>query len=245
MADRKRGFVRDFLRDQRLLVISVHPDDEVLGCGGLMKKVKDLGGEVYVLYVVAGPGPRQYDEEHPQTKMEQRLEEIAAVAQYLGVDDYVVALEGEEYQLRLNALPQERLVNIIESDTRVSLNNIQPSIVAIPAPNHYHQDHQPVFEAAFAACRPIPPHLKPFQNVVLCYEQPSYGWSVNRLQPNFYVDITQQLDAKIEALKLHRSQLRRGLHVRAPENVRRIAEVRGREVAVPAAEAFITYRVLV
>lgn len=237
--------IRDTLRGERLLVISVHPDDEVLGCGGLMKKVKDLDGEVYVLYVVAGPAGRQYDEEHAETRLEQRLEEIDAVARFLDVDDYVIGLQGAEYHLRLNALPLERLVNMIEADTRVSLNRIKPTIVAIPAPDHYHQDHQPVFEAAFAACRPIPPHLKPFQNVVLCYEQPSYGWSVQRRQPNFYVDITEQIDAKIEAIKLHRSQLRRGLHVRAPQNVRRIAEVRGREVAVPAAEAFIAHRVLV
>lgn len=231
----------EFLKGQRLLVIAVHPDDEVLGCGGLIRKVKDLGGEVYVAYVTVGPSP-QYDRRYPETMVEQRLAETREVAAFLQVDDYEVLLVGEEYHLKLNTVPQRRLVDLIEKESRVSLNRVKPTMVAIPAPRHYHQDHRAVFEAAFAACRPIPWDLKPFQRVVLFYEQPDYGWSVARFEPNFYVDITKQLEAKLKALALHRSQLRAGLYIRSPDNVRRLAELRGREVGVEAAEAYICHR---
>ncbi|SVC04051.1 uncharacterized protein METZ01_LOCUS256905, partial [marine metagenome] len=40
--------VLDF-KNESLLVISPHADDEVLGCGGLMDKIKKSGGSVYAL----------------------------------------------------------------------------------------------------------------------------------------------------------------------------------------------------
>ena len=42
------------LGKQRLLVIAPHADDEVLGCGGLIRKVKRQGGEVYVMFLTVG-----------------------------------------------------------------------------------------------------------------------------------------------------------------------------------------------
>jgi LmbE family N-acetylglucosaminyl deacetylase len=42
--------------DTRLLVIAPHPDDEILGAGGLMRRVHDLGGWVHVVYLTDGDG---------------------------------------------------------------------------------------------------------------------------------------------------------------------------------------------
>ena len=42
--------------DTRLLVIAPHPDDEILGAGGLMRRVHDLGGLVHVVYLTDGDG---------------------------------------------------------------------------------------------------------------------------------------------------------------------------------------------
>jgi LmbE family N-acetylglucosaminyl deacetylase len=232
------------LAEQRVLVVSVHPDDEVLGCGGLIKKVKDCGGEVYILYVTVGPSP-QYDHTYTYTEVETRRTEIQAVVDYLGVDGYDLALVGEEYHLNLNVVPQRQLVDLIEKTSPVSIERVRPTMVVLPAPNHYHQDHRATFEAGFAACRPMPHDLKPFVPIVLLHEQPCYAWSIDRLQPNFYVDITTQIDAKVRAMELHTSQLRTGLHFRTGDHLRRVAEVRGREVGVAAAEAFICHRFVV
>ena len=42
--------------DTRLLVIAPHPDDEVLGAGGLMQRVHAAGGAVHVVYLTDGDG---------------------------------------------------------------------------------------------------------------------------------------------------------------------------------------------
>ena len=39
---------------ETLLVIAPHADDEVLGCYGLIKKIKENGGKVYVLILSMG-----------------------------------------------------------------------------------------------------------------------------------------------------------------------------------------------
>ena len=36
------------------LIIAPHPDDEVLGCGGTIRKLSEMGEEVYVLIVTRG-----------------------------------------------------------------------------------------------------------------------------------------------------------------------------------------------
>ena len=41
-------------KNERLLVISPHADDEILGCGGLISKIKKDGGKVYVLIFNVG-----------------------------------------------------------------------------------------------------------------------------------------------------------------------------------------------
>src|SRR5262249_15179557 len=42
--------------DTRLLVIAPHPDDEILGAGGLMRRGHDLGGSGHVVYLTDGDG---------------------------------------------------------------------------------------------------------------------------------------------------------------------------------------------
>jgi LmbE family N-acetylglucosaminyl deacetylase len=46
-------------RDQRLIVVAPHPDDETLGAGGLVQRVLERGGSVLVVLVTAGDGYRK------------------------------------------------------------------------------------------------------------------------------------------------------------------------------------------
>ena len=61
----------------RLLVIAPHPDDEVLGAGGLMQRVKATGGAVRVVYLTDGDG-------YPEGVKEEDHVEAPTAKDYLG-----------------------------------------------------------------------------------------------------------------------------------------------------------------
>jgi LmbE family N-acetylglucosaminyl deacetylase len=81
----------------RLLVIAPHPDDDVLGAGGLMQRVKSTGGTVRVVYLTDGEGYPEgvREEDHVATPTaknylgygKQRRREARAALVRLGLAD--------------------------------------------------------------------------------------------------------------------------------------------------------------
>src|SRR3972149_3017454 len=204
---------------QRLLVIAPHPDDEVLGSGGLIPKVKKAGGEVHVLVMTVG-SITQYG---GRSDTRVRIKELEKVAKFLKFDSY---------HLRLDQIPKKELIDIIESGEKVSMSATKPTMVCIPYLHSTNQDHVAVAEAAFTACRPVEGKSKPIPKIVLSYEQPEVAWSRVTFSPNFFVDISSEIKTKIDALKLYSSQIRAEPHPRSAENLMRIAESRGQQVGV-------------
>lgn len=151
----------------------------------------------------------------------------------------------DEYRhLRLDSVPRRDLVALLERDARLSIRNLRPDVVLLPAPS-YNQDHEAVARAGLVATRPHDREALPQPAAVLLYEYPPNSWCLpqERFVPNFYVDISDVLDRKIEAYRLYRSQAREGLHQNSLENLRHLAHLRGREIGVDAAEAFQALRV--
>lgn len=225
---------------KKLLVIASHPDDEILGCGGLIGRVKNEGGEVYVLVMTVG-NTELYG---GHSDIKTRIKETEDVMKFIKVDDYDIALPGDEYHLKLDTLPQKTMIDIIEKGSKVSLNKVKPDILAFPFNGSSNQDHRAVSQASFTACRSRPHQLKSFQSLILLYEDPVQNNLMNEFTPNFYVNIKDFIDFKCKALSLYKSQVRGPLHQCSPETITIKAQSRGREVAIEAAEAFMLYRLL-
>jgi N-acetylglucosamine malate deacetylase 1 len=235
-------FSDEFLSKQRLLVISPHADDESFGCAGTIAKIKKLGGEVYILVMSVGD-LKLYDGTTEVVSGSRRSEEFADVAKYLNIDGYDIAYTDAESHLRLDAIPQRDLINVIEKKSSVALDKINPTMVALPA-SSYNQDHVATFKAGFTACRPHDPSVKSFPRIVLSYDNQTLFWNpdYDKFHPNLYVDISEYLDVKLKALSLHKSQLRHSPHHCSIENMEFLAKTRGHEISVPAAEAFVCHR---
>lgn len=233
-----------FLSEQRLLVIAPHADDETIGCGGLMAKMKDLGGEVFVQVLTVADLDHYDGNAGKTTTGYTRSEELAAAMEVLGVDDFEILIDDPEWHLRLDKMPRRDLINLFERDARLAVDRIHPTMVAIPAPS-FNQDHEAVFKAALTACRPHLATLKPFQRLVLVADSPQLAWNDEVFKPNFYVDITDYLNQKLEAFSKHESQQRPAPHMGGLDALRALAEWRGREISVQAAEAYDCMRMVV
>lgn len=222
-----------------VLVIAPHADDEVLGCGGLMAKLARNGTRVHVMYC-AVDGFHHYGLEE-DTTYAQRVAEIDDVAELFGCT-YEILYGDKGLIEKLDTVPRRDMVDAFEAAMNLHL----PDLLLVNGGVDYDQDHVAVFQAAFAAARPIAPqfgkHLVPH---VLTYEMAKLNWSAEPLpRCTAYIDITEQIEMKRESVRRYPSQLRPSPHIRSLEAVTALASVRGKEIGVEYAEAFSILRTI-
>jgi len=207
---------------KRILVIAAHPDDEMLGCGGTIKKFINSGYEVITVIVAQGrPSERR------------RINKFSRLANtHLGIKK-VIFLNYPN--LRLETYP---LHTIVKKLSRL-IDRYEPEVVL----THYHGDinldHQITFQAVLTATRPLP-GTKAVE--ILCFETvASTEWGATKnesFRPNFFVDITDTIDDKMKALRHYDVEMRPAPHPRSYEGIRLLAGVRGMSVGVSYGEAF-------
>jgi len=227
------------LKDQKLLVVAPHPDDEVLGCGGLIKKIKQAGGNVSVLYLTVGD-TQDYSASGKSTSS-QRISEIKKVAKFLDFDDWEIALEGNDYHLQLDKVPQLKLISIIDK----YIAKLTPTILATTQSYDYNQDHIACAKAVAAATRPAPLEDRYIPNIIMGYHSVvTAGWAQIQVpNPNFYLQLNKHdLAAKAQALGLYTSQVRENGHQRTPEAVEKIARVWGMHAGTEYAESYFIHK---
>jgi N-acetylglucosamine malate deacetylase 1 len=220
-------------KNERLLVIAPHADDEVLGCGGLISRVKDEGGKVFVLIFNVGSISNK------KNSTQKWKQELDNAMKYLNVDKYETIFDKSEDNRYLDSKPLHQLIEIVESKSSVSIDKVKPTIVAIPTCFSHHQDHIRIFEACIAALRPM---REPLAKIVLSYEAPEHSkWSTTGIfEPNFYVNIDKYIETKITAFYKYKSQIKFG--GRDKNSIKTQAEYRGHDIGQKYCESFVIHR---
>lgn len=230
---------------EKLLVIAPHPDDEIMGCFGLINKVKEKGGQAFVQILTLGGYPKIRG---GRVKKEDWKKEFLSAIRFLKIDGYDIAFYEDKIR-HLDTVPQAQLIELLEAKSKVSISKIKPTIVAIPTIFSTHQDHTYAYKISMAALRPHPQDTVHLPKLVVSYESPEYHfWSpyseLGKFYPDFYVQLSQkEVIKKIQALNLYKTQLLR--NKRDDESILEIAKTRGREVGVEYAEAYHNHRLFV
>jgi LmbE family N-acetylglucosaminyl deacetylase len=120
----------------------------------------------------------------------------------------------------------------------------RPSCVLTHYSSDVNVDHRIVHDAVIAACRPHPGH--PVRELLFFEVPSSTEWrppgSGLPFHPNWFVDISNTLEKKLEALRAYQAELRVFPHPRSLQGVSALARWRGASVGVEAAEAFVLGR---
>lgn len=214
-----------------VLVAAAHPDDEVIGCGGTIARLRASGIEVHVLFFTDGVSARSSGEVSDAAIVRKRaaIESLALLG--------VPTPEFLDYpDNRLDAVP---MLDLSQSIAHV-ISRVGPVTVLTHHSGDLNVDHRCVHEAVMTACRPQPGH--PVRNI-LCFEvASSTEWRTpapgTAFVPQIYIDISEHLVAKLEALDAYRVEMRAWPHARSIKALENLARWRGANVGVDAAEAF-------
>lgn len=218
--------------NKKILVIAPHPDDEVLGAGGILAKSKKFGYKTKVLTICTNFAPPIKEK-----KLIDSLKEAKKAHKILKVNESIFF---NIPALTVNKVPTQILTSRIHNE----IKNFNPSIVLIPFPD-MHQDHKTVFNLCMAVTRPkgIGKNI----SLVACYEVPSATYySAPQIEPNFYpnwnVDISNSIKKKTNALKEYKSTLHKNETARSTKAINSLASFRGSQVGFNYAESFYIIR---
>ena len=223
-----------------ILVAAAHPDDEILGCGGVLARHAAEGDRVHILIVAEGATAR--DSERDPRGREPELTALRAAASRAAS-----AIGAEEPHMlglpdnRLDSLPLLDVIKPIEA----FIEAVAPEIVYTHHAGDLNVDHRIVHQATVTACRPLPG--SPVRTLYAFETVSSTEWQTagESFRPQRWVDIEPFLHCKMRALEAYEAEMRPFPHARSFDAVEALARWRGASAGLKAAECFVVVREVV
>jgi len=213
-----------------ILVVAAHPDDELLGVGGTIRRHTSNGDRVDILIVGEGFTSRNADAGSLDSSRVSELKSCARSAAEL-----LKANEPEFLNLPDNRLDSINLLDIIKPIERV-IGKVNPEVIYTHHSGDLNIDHRIVNNAVRTAARPLP--NSPVKTLY-CFETlSSTEWGTDEFLPQRFVDIENVLPDKLRALSFYKQEMRAVPHARSLQAVEALAKMRGASVGMVAAEAF-------
>ena len=216
------------------MAVGCHPDDVEIGCGGTLAKYASLGHEVFTCHMANGN--RGHAVIMPDELREMRTIEAEQGGALLGAKE-VFNVDVDDVEVDSSNMDTvKKTVDIIRY--------VKPDVIITHGPDDYMTDHietgKIVFNASFSSSVP---HLftehDAWGKVVPIYYMDTLA-GVNFL-PTDYVDITNTIDVKLNAIDCHVSQIKwmkEHDHIDFLDFVKTVSKFRGLQCGVAFAEGF-------
>jgi LmbE family N-acetylglucosaminyl deacetylase len=214
-----------------VLVVVAHPDDEVLGCGATIFRHTHKGDRVQVVFLADGFGSRNSDFGRDASAQE--------ASKLLGCETPIFLNFPD------NQLDSVTLLHIVKELEEI-IGDFLPGVIYTHHCGDLNIDHQIAHKAVMTACRPQPnfsvKEIYSFEIVSATHWQSlSMGGA---FFPNYFVDVSDFIGKKIDALHCYDSEMRDFPHARSYEALRNLSKFRGSSVGVLEAEAFCVERLI-
>lgn len=207
VADRAQSYPSEELRSWgSTLVVAPHPDDESLGCGGVIALLRQQGQAVSVLFVSDGsmshPNSKRYP---PEARRDLREREAASALEILGI------APDDIHFLRLpdTRVPVPTSENFAEGVALVrdQLKCLRPQTVLVPWRRDPHGDHRATWHLLRAAVDQLEAPVRWLEYPIWVWESTQVGDLPTAADGSWWrVDVSAFLPQKRRAIAAHVSQ---------------------------------------
>lgn len=222
---------------RNVLVFAAHPDDELLGLGGTVRKLTDEGVTVRAVIMAEGITSRSNKREEADKKELIELQKDSRKAAE------IVGYESIDFcGLPDNRMDGMELLDVIKHISKY-IDMYRPDTVFTHHHGDLNIDHRITCEAVLTACRPVGDYCV---KRIYAFETPSSSeWNYNYVEPftpNVYIDVTDTLEAKVKGMQCYRTESTIYPHPRSAEALRALGRYRGSNAGMEMAEAFVLLR---
>ncbi len=219
----------------KVLIVAPHPDDEVLGCGGIVAKFVKNDISVFVVIVTNGHigAPELFKKEGT----EKVRSEARAAHKFLGVEEtYFLDFPAP----RLDTIPSYKLSLGLEEIIRKN----QITDLYIPHRGDIHKDHRITYEASLVSARPV--NNNPVKRIYAYETLSETEWAApyadEAFIPTVFEDISEYIEIKKSAFKYFTTQVKTFPNPRSLKSIEILSNYRGAAVGIKNAEAFMLIR---
>ena len=235
----------------KVLVIAAHPDDEVLGMGGLLKKFSKKENDIKIVFLATGISSRRSNDYLNSTNykinnnlkndIEKQIEQLQKDARKALSVLGIKKIQFEDFpDNEMDIVSNLKITKKIEA----IIDDYRPDTVYTHSQCDINVDHRLIYESTITATRP---KKNSVVKQVISFETPSSTewYFPQKFSPNIFVDISKELKFKLKAMQCYKNELMEFPHPRSIEALEIIAKRWGTVCGFNAAEAFCLVRSLV